>query len=282
MADYRKPLALTLSVYLAWFTVTWLLEGRVHTLLRPEAVGIRFAYALFANLTVGLVLSLYVLRTLRTRGAIKSGQIGFRSTRRAVLAVMAGTTLGFLGFVMQRPPTMHPSVLANAFAQVWVVSTAEVLVCWCAVGAVTAAAVRHRGWGVILGTVVASVLFGLYHSAHSPPFNSIRMILVLSAVGLVTSAFFFVTRDLYGTMVFHNFLGMTGVLRALSVGDRIAPLQNLQIPLLTMAAVTVCILVGAHLLWFRDAPDWSAGDYQKVPLARHDEFIHGGLKPRPR
>jgi hypothetical protein len=38
--------------------------------------------------------------------------------------------------------------------------------------------------------VLSSVAFGGYHIAHSPPFNELRMIGLLSLVGLATSTFF--------------------------------------------------------------------------------------------
>lgn len=69
------------------------------------------------------------------------------------------------------------------------------------------------------------------------------MVAFLSAIGLVTSLFFFVSRDVYGTIAFHNFLGVLGVVNALAAKDQLQPMMQLQVPLLVTAAVTVVALV---------------------------------------
>jgi hypothetical protein len=39
-------IALATGLYLLWVLATYLLEGRIHTLLSPEAMGARLSYAL--------------------------------------------------------------------------------------------------------------------------------------------------------------------------------------------------------------------------------------------
>jgi hypothetical protein len=85
-------------------------------------------------------------------------------------------------------------------------------------------------------------LFGLYHFAHSAPFNTLGMVALLSIVGLVTSAFFFMVRDIYATIAFHNFLGMFGVVQALAASGQLDAFTALQPPLLIMAAATIGVL----------------------------------------
>jgi transposase len=92
-------------------------------------------------------------------------------------------------------------VLVNAFAQVLVVSVAEVIVCWALVGAAVESWLRpHTQLAWLPAAIAASVLFGLYHFAHSPPFDTIPMVSLLTGVGMVTSAFFFLSRDVYATI----------------------------------------------------------------------------------
>jgi membrane protease YdiL (CAAX protease family) len=44
---------------------------------------------------------------------------------------------------------------------------------------------RWNGWGAgVVASIVASVLFGVYHFAHSAPFNEVRMVLFLAGIGL--------------------------------------------------------------------------------------------------
>lgn len=133
-------------------------------------------------------------------------------------------------------PSIDLTVVVNAFSQVLVVSVAEIVVCWCLVATAVKHSLLHRGpaFATILAALVASALFGLYHFAHSPPFNTWPMVAVLFTVGLATSAFFFVSRDAAGTLVFHNVLATFGVLRALADASALESFQTLQPALLAM------------------------------------------------
>ena len=245
MTDLKKALVAALALYLVWTFATWLLEGRIETLLRPDAVADRLIYAIVANLLLGIVGAVVLLRfILNWTGAARSAA-GFGSLARTAVAVVAGLVLGLAFYALSGGATSDPIVITNAFAQVLVVSAAEVIVCWAVVGSVTESAFRGSGrWLAIgLAAVVASILFGVYHFAHSVPFNTLGMVAFLSAIGLVTSLFFFVSRDVYGTIAFHNFLGVLGVVNALAAKDQLQPMMQLQVPLLVTAAVTVVALV---------------------------------------
>ena len=78
----------------------------------------------------------------------------------------------------------------------------------------------------------------------------------LSAIGLVTSVFFFVSRDVYGTIAFHNFLGILGVMRALEASGNLSSFERPIVPLLVMAVIAVALLIAAHVFWInpRAAP----------------------------
>ena len=130
-------------------------------------------------------------------------------------------------------------------------SIAEILVCWAVVGSISQALLQDRGrWvSLFLAAIIASALFGVYHFAHSPPFNTIPVVVILSVIGLVTSLFFFVSRDVYGTIAFHNFLGILGVLRALEASGNLAVFERPIPPLLVMAAVAIALLIVAQVVW---------------------------------
>ena len=131
-------------------------------------------------------------------------------------------------------------------------SIAEVLVCWAVVGSVAESLLRNgrgRWMSVILAASIASVLFGVYHFAHSPPFNAVGTVVFLSVIGLVTSAFFFPSRDIYGTIAFHNFLGIFGVIGALESSGNLVSFERPVIPLLVMAVVAIAALIAVHVLW---------------------------------
>jgi hypothetical protein len=230
---------------------TYLFEDRILTLQRPEATGARLAYALLANVLIGIGGSVLVVRALSIMGAISPRRVGFQGLGHAVLAVVIGAVLGFGLYAIQGPPTFSPVVIMNAYAQVLVVSVAEVLVCWAVVGSVSESLLQGRGRraATILAGLIASVLFGIYHFAHSPPFNTLSFVVLLMVIGLVTSLFYFILRDVYGTIAFHNFAGIFGVIRALESSGNLASFESPVIPLLVVAVVTVALLVAAHTLW---------------------------------
>jgi len=244
-------LTLALSLYLVWVLATYVLEGRIHTFLRPEAMGARLFYALVTNILIGIGASALVIRSLSRAGAISTEQAGFRGLGHAAIAVVVGAVLGFAFYALQGAPSWNPIVLMNAYAQVLVTTIAEILVCLAVIGGLSQARLQDRGrWvSLILAAVIASVFFGVYHFAHSPPFNTIPLVVILSAVGLVTSVFFFVSRDVYGTIAFHNFSGILGVIRALDTSGTLSVFERPIIPLLVMAVVAIALLIAAHVLW---------------------------------
>jgi hypothetical protein len=135
-------------------------------LQRLEDIGARLNYALVANVLIGTGGSALVIRSLSSSDQILTRQAGFRGLPHALVAVMIGGTLGFALYVLQVVPTLNSVVLLNAYAQV--------LVCWAVVGSVAEAMLRDgRGrWvSVILAASITSVLFGVYHFAHSTPID---------------------------------------------------------------------------------------------------------------
>ena len=104
---------------------------------------------------------------------------------------------------------------------------------------------------MILAATIASVLFGIYHFAHSPPFNTIPVVVFLSVIGLVTSVFFFISRDVYWTIAFHNFLGIYGVIGTLATAGNLASFERPVLPLLVMAVVAIALLIAVHVLWIK-------------------------------
>ena len=237
-----------LILYLVWTALTYWLEGRQHTLLRPEATRPRLIYAVVANLLVGIVAAGWFLKV---QDEVSPGKAGFHNILHAAAAVVIAVVLGVAIYLLMRPPTRHLVVMLNGFAQVWTVSAAEVVICWAVVGGAIEAALRHQGvsGASIIAALVASLLFGLYHIAHSPPFNSPRMIAGLAAVGLLTSVFFFVSRDVYGTIVFHNFFALTGVLNALRRTEAFQQYQRPVWPLLITAVISAGLIVLVQVVW---------------------------------
>ena len=252
----RNALRNAFALYVAWTAATYLLEGLPGTLVRPEAVGLRLAYALVANLAIGILLALWLIRHALRSGVGTAADYGFSGAGRTAISIVAGALAGYALFSTSQAEPAHPIVVLNAFAQVWVVSVAEIVVCWALVGGTLHAALRPWSrWGAILvSAVVASVLFGVYHFAHSAPFNEWKMVAFLTGIGFATGLWWFVSRDVYGTSVFHNFFGVTGVLAALKAGGLVPQEPALAIPLLFTALVVTVALAWPGIAWIARAP----------------------------
>ena len=141
----RGAIASAISLYLVWVLATYLLEGRIHTFLRPEAMGARLSYALIANVLIGIGGSALVIRFLSRSATYSVAQAGFSGLGHAAIAVVIGVVLGFALYAVQGAPTWNPVVLVNAYSQVLVGSIAEILVCWAVIGSVSQVLLQHRG-----------------------------------------------------------------------------------------------------------------------------------------
>jgi hypothetical protein len=172
------------------------------------------------------------------------------------VGVAAAALAGYALFRLAHASPVEPTVLLNVFAQVWVVSAAEVMVCWALVAGTLSVLLRGRGrWAAALvPAAAASLLFALYHFAHSPPFNEVRTIVFLAAIGLATSVFWLLSRDTIATAVFHNFFGVTGVLSALEKRGALAAQAEPSAGLIIMALAAAGLLLAAR----RAALDWRA------------------------
>ena len=254
LSPFGKALV-ALGMYATWTAITWLLEGRIQTFLRPEAVTDRLVYTGVANVFVGTILALLLVREFVDSEFTSRAELGFRSIPRTLVAVLLAGTIGFALYALQQPPTTDPVVIMNVFAQVLPVSIAEVVVCWVVVGGSVAALLRSRGLNQYLARgsalVLSSVLFGVYHFAHSPPFNSLEMVGLLTVVGVGTGLIYFVGGSFYGALVFHNFMALFGIVSSLADTGQLGTYQQPLVPLLVTALVALVTLVGMERLLVR-------------------------------
>ena len=248
MSPTVAAIVLSLAVFLLWTITTYLLEGRINLLQQPT-VGGRYVYVLVANVLIGTVGALWVLRWLLILQVVTVAQVGFRSLRRTGVVAVVGAVLGFGLLWQSQPASLAPLVLWNSFAQVLPVSIAEVVVCWVLVGAAFEALVQPKGKlvAIPIGIIAADLLFAVYHFAHSAPFNQFTMVLFLLIPGLLTSLVYFLGRDIYATILFHNFLGMTGVMANIDLTFFSQPLY----PLYGLVLISILGLIGANRLLVR-------------------------------
>ncbi len=262
-ASVVRVLGLGFLLYLVWCFATWFFEGRVNLLQQPTPMG-RAVYVIIANILVGILGVAWLLRSSLAHGFTDLDKLGFRSPRRTLVAIVLALIGGFALFIVQSPPSLEPLVVLNGFAQVLPGSIAEILVCWVAVGALTEGVTRGRGRVVslVLAILAADVLFGLYHFAHSAPFNQWPIVLFLMVVGLLTSLVYFLTRDVYATILVHNFMGMKGVMGSIDLAILRQPL----VPLYLLVVLSVAALVLVHLWLHQQATH--GGEVSRQPAMR--------------
>lgn len=252
----RARVAVAVGVYLCWTLATWALEGRLLTLQRPTATVDRLVYTVVANVLIGTLATLWMVGAFVAAGATSRTRLGLRPWRHTLLGGAVGGAAGLALYLGQGPPTTDPAVLTNAFAQVLPVSVAEIVVCWLLVGGSVEAALRGRVPDAAAragALVVASVCFGAYHFAHSPPFDTPAMVGLLTLVSVGTGVAFFGGRSAYGALVFHNFLALFGVTSALADAGQLAAFRAPVVSLLLTGLVAFLLFVVAERLAVRDA-----------------------------
>jgi hypothetical protein len=248
----RTPaLASAIGVVAVWMLATYMLEARVGTFLRPDTTN-RFVYTVVANMLIGTIGSALVIRAIVRRAALLSvTTYGIARPFRILVLVPVAAVLGGLFLVGQELPTSDPVILANASAQVLVVSIAEVVVCWALFGAVLRNPFGSGLWSAAIAVVSAALVFGLYHFAHSPPFDTPAMVLLLSGIGVATGIFFFLGGDVYSTIVLHNAFAIRGVVQALDENGNLERYATPQLPLITTAIAAVVALIVADVVLIR-------------------------------
>src|SRR5512139_2900693 len=141
----HRIIVLAFLTYLVWVIVTYLLEGRILTLLRPEAVTARMVYVLVANILVGIILALWVIRKAMGTELISLESAGYRPLKRSILAVIIAFLGGLAILLIQHQGAPNPVVLLNVYAQVLTVTIAEVAICWGMIGSITEGTLREKG-----------------------------------------------------------------------------------------------------------------------------------------
>ena len=240
---------IAIAIYLVWIFATYLFEGRINLLHREDPLG-RFEYSVIVNMIIGTVIAILAIKpSITASGPLSLSQIGFRSVKNTVVLVTVAGTMGFLLFVIQGPASLNPIVISNVFSQTLPTSVAEVVVCWAVIGASMESFSKNKfgkKLSVIVGIITSTVLFGVYHCAHSEPFNQINMVMILMLPGLLTSIVYFVGRNIYATIVFHNFQALFGVVASVEI-ERMLQVQ-FPVVLLAVASVLVLIIMDKFIL----------------------------------
>jgi hypothetical protein len=239
----------SIAMYLVWTLATYMLEGRINLLQQPTIAG-RYTYVLIANVLIGTIGAIWVVRSVLSSQLVRLTQIGFRSFGRTVLTIVIAVVIGVVYLFLMRPAALPSLVIINGYAQVLTVSIAEIVVCWVLVGTSFELLAKSRGkfLSLLVGTLAATILFSVYHVGHSAPFNQIHMMLILLMPGVLTSLFYFISREIYATVVFHNFQGTFGVLSNLENPEILnRPLY----PLYFLVLLAIVTLIGSDMFLAR-------------------------------
>jgi hypothetical protein len=240
-----KLIAIALLIYVIWVAATYILEGRIHLFQKVDPIG-RMTYVVIANIAIGTVLSAIAIRYLLKAQLLKPEQLGLSKSRLRTAAIIASAAVGGLAlFMLQNPRTLEPIVVFNAFMQVLPVSIAEVMVCWALIGSSFESLAKSKNKrrivpSILVGAVTASVLFGIYHYAHSPPFNHTSMVLFLMFPSIATAVTYFLGRDIYAAVIVQNFMGIVGVLSGL---PNLELYRQPMVPIYALSAVSVAALI---------------------------------------
>lgn len=233
---------IALAVYAAWVASTYILEGRINLLQTVDPVG-RITYVAIGNIAIGTVFSALAIRYLIRSNFVRPRQVGLSKSKSRTAIVLGAATVGiFALFAVQNPRTLEPIVVFNVFMQALPVSTAEVMVCWALIGSSFESQSRKRGrvTSIVVGAIIASVLFGVYHYAHSPPFNQTRVVLFLMLPSIATAIIYFVGRDIYAAIIVQNFMGIVGVMANL---PNLEVYRQPMIAIYALSAVSVAALI---------------------------------------
>jgi hypothetical protein len=124
-----QAVAAAFGLFAVWTLATYLLEARLGTFLRPDATS-RFVHTVVANVLIGTIGAALVIRALVRRVELpRITTYGIARPLRILVLVPVAAVVAALFLMSQQLPTSDPVVLANASAQVIVVSIAEVVVC---------------------------------------------------------------------------------------------------------------------------------------------------------
>lgn len=224
-----------------WVVATYLLEGRIHSFQSADPIA-RITYVTVANIAIGTVLTAIAIRHLVRTGLVNPSRLGLKKSWPRAASIIGAAYIGGLAiFILQNPQTLEPQVVLNVFMQVMPVSIAEVMVCWGLIGSSFESLIkRNRVASVLLGAVITSVLFGVYHYAHSPPFNQTSMVMFLMLPSIATALTYFLGRNIYAAIIVQNFMGVFGVLASLPT---LEPYRQPMVPIYVLSAVSIAAVV---------------------------------------
>jgi len=202
-----RLLVIPFLIYLVWVLDTFLLEGSMGVISRYQPLPL-FLYTIVANILIGIIVPVVCLRPAFLSGAINMFQIGFRSLRRILAAVLFTVLFCYLLLVTFTHYGSGRLSLCWTFALMLPLAIAGVMVCWVLLGTHIQAYVRTHGAfvSILAGVAATGILFGVSSAALSAHPVGIPGYMPLFCAGFISAIFFFSVRDVYASAVFLAFL----------------------------------------------------------------------------
>jgi len=239
-----------LVIVLIWILENYLLATTIHIFQRVNLPGL-VLYTALSSILVGMLVPLIRIRAAFLSGAVNMFQIGFRSARRTLIAIVITALACYSLVVITGLPLAlsDQARVAMLFFLLLPTGSASVMICWVMAGTHIQAYVRSSGVAVsvIAGVLITALLFALSLSILVTGPDLPGTFTGLFVTGCVSALFFFAVRDVYATIlvVTSGLLVLTGK----GVDPAYLSLSSPVVVLCGLAAVVV--LAGIHVHFSR-------------------------------
>jgi uncharacterized membrane protein YwzB len=89
-----RLITIAIAIYLVWILATYLMEGRINLLQKPNPFG-RLIYAVIANMIIGTAIAIWLLKPPLLQRFVNPKQLGFQSqVKRVIVAIVIATLIG--------------------------------------------------------------------------------------------------------------------------------------------------------------------------------------------
>ncbi|HVP97096.1 hypothetical protein [Methanoregula sp.] len=198
-----------LVIVLIWAVENYLLAGTTRLFWKVNLFDL-VLYSALSAILVGIIVPFVRIRAAFLSGAVNMFQIGFRSSRRTLIAVGLTALACYLFLVFTGIPGRLSDWLlegGSLFLLFLPTATAAVMICWAMVGTHIQAYVRSEGVtvSVLAGILITALIFALSLSTLFTDLNLREVFIGLFVSGCISAFFFFAVRDVYATIIVVTF-----------------------------------------------------------------------------
>jgi hypothetical protein len=191
-----------LIIIVIWLLEDYLLAGTTH-LFRQGSLPVLVLYTILSCILVGIIVPILRIRAAFLSGAVNMFQIGFRTARRTVAAVILTSLAVYAFFIVTGLNGSDRIEGAGLFMLLLPSAISAVMLCWVLAGTHVQAYVRSDGVmvSVIAGVLVTALIFALAMSILFAGGDFPKMFAGFFVAGCIAAFFFFAVRDIYATAI---------------------------------------------------------------------------------